>query len=103
MHDTHLTNQHLVDEHTEAPPVDRSRISRLQEDFGRQKLRRTTERARTVAKTNALLAQAEIGHFQVAVRVQQQIVKFQITFTVEKKTLSLDEGRRVCIDSYTNR
>ena len=41
-----LPNEHLVDEDTERPPVDRFTVAFTQDDLGRQVLRRSTQRPR---------------------------------------------------------
>ena len=70
-----FANKHFKDKDTQAPPVDGPRVSRFCQHLGRKKLWSTTESASAVAKAHTFLAQAEIGNFDIALRIQQQIVK----------------------------
>lgn len=75
---TYLSDEHLKDQHPQAPPIDCARIRRFGEHFGRQKFGGAAKRAGPVAETHALFAQTEIGNFHVTLRVQQQIVQLEI-------------------------
>lgn len=96
-----LLKQHLVDEHTKRPPIDRSAIFLIQKNlrsiiskchrshvrravesltyFRRHELRSTTERARSAAVPHILLAETVVRNLDVAVQGEQDIVEFQIT------------------------
>ena len=57
--------------YTQAPPVDGTCVRGLEENLGRQELGRATKGARAISVADALLAQAEVGHFQIALGVEQ--------------------------------
>uniref|UniRef100_A0A2M3ZMV2 Putative secreted peptide n=1 Tax=Anopheles braziliensis TaxID=58242 RepID=A0A2M3ZMV2_9DIPT len=74
-----LTDEHLVQQHTVGPPIDRLTVRLVQNDLGCNVIRGTAERFRRLVAHNALLAHAEIGYLNVPVLVQQHVVELQIT------------------------
>ena len=66
-----FADKHFEDKDTQAPPVDGSRVSRLCKHLGRKKLGSTAESASAVAEAHTFLAQAEIGNFDITLRIQQ--------------------------------
>lgn len=96
-----LLKQHLVDEHTKRPPIDRSAIFLIQKNLSstvseyhishtrravesltylrRHELGRTAECARSAAIPHILLAETVVRNLDVAVQGKQDIVEFQIT------------------------
>ena len=66
-----FADEHFEDEDTEAPPVHRSRVRCLRQDFRRQKLWSPAKSSGSISVPHALLAQAEIGDFDVTFGVQQ--------------------------------
>ena len=67
---------HLVGEDAEGPPVDRLAVAFVEEDLWGEVLRGTTER---VCARLAVLCEAEIGQFEVALIVDKDILGLQIT------------------------
>ena len=67
---------HLVGEDTEGPPVDRLAVAFVEEDLRGEVLRGATER---VCARLAVLCEAEISQFEVALIVDKDILGLQIT------------------------
>lgn len=84
-----LADEHLKDEDAETPPVDGSGVGRLCQHLWRQELGRAAESARPVAETHAFFAQTKVGYFDVAFRVQQQIIQLQISAQTRNGTIRL--------------
>jgi hypothetical protein len=77
----YLADEHLENEDAEAPPVDSACVRRLGEHFRGEELGSAAEGAGAVAVTHALLAQAKVSDFHIALSVQQQVVQFEISAT----------------------
>ena len=78
-------NQHFIDESSQTPPVSRSSMARSCQYFGRQVLRRAAERRRRDVVVDAFLGQAEICEFDVPVRVQQDVLGFEVSIHDAKR------------------
>uniref|UniRef100_A0A182TKX5 Uncharacterized protein n=1 Tax=Anopheles melas TaxID=34690 RepID=A0A182TKX5_9DIPT len=70
-----IAGRHLVHQHAERPPVDRLVVALAQDDLGREILGRAAQRPGSALDA---LGEAEIGHLQVALRVDQQVFRLQI-------------------------
>ena len=70
-----IAGGHLVDEHAECPPVDGLVVALAENDLGRQVLGRAAQCPRAALDA---LGEAEVGHLQVAVLVDKQVLGLQI-------------------------
>lgn len=73
-----LTEEHLVDEDAKGPPVDRATVALLEEDLGRHELGRAAEGGRRRAVVHAFLAETVVGHLDVAVEREEDVVELEI-------------------------
>uniref|UniRef100_A0A182Q467 Uncharacterized protein n=1 Tax=Anopheles farauti TaxID=69004 RepID=A0A182Q467_9DIPT len=70
-----VAGRHLVHEHTERPPVDRLVVALAQDDLRREILGRAAQRPGSALDA---LREPKVRHLQVALRVDQQILRLQI-------------------------
>ena len=82
--------QHLVQKHTERPPVDRLVVALPTKDLGCEVLGRTTERVRLVRVLHVQLAQPKVTQRDVARIVEQDVLRLQVT----DESLMLEKGLR---------
>lgn len=92
-----LSNEHLVQQHSVGPPVDRLSVRLVQNDLQsnrrlnppkrtqnyptnlrRDIVRRAAERLRGLIARDALLAHAKVGDLDMSVLVQQHVVQLQV-------------------------
>ena len=76
---TDLSHQHFVDQDPHPPPVHRSCVRRFRQHLRSQELWCAAEGAGSIPVAHALLAEAEVGNFQVAFCIQQQVVQLQVS------------------------
>ena len=69
-------SDHLEREDAERPPIDGLAVALVEEDLGGEILRRATQR---VCARLAVLGEAEIGQSEVALLVNKDILRLQIT------------------------
>jgi hypothetical protein len=71
-----VPGEHLVDEHSDGPPVNGFPVALALDDLGGEVLGRAAERPRAVLDT---LSKAEVGDFDVADPVDQDVLRLQIS------------------------
>ena len=74
----YLSSDHLVDQHTQCPPVHRGTVRAPQDNLGRDVVRGAAEGLRGGRASDVLLAHAKVGNFDVAIASNHHVVKFQI-------------------------
>lgn len=70
-----IAGGHLIQQHAQRPPVDRLVVALAEDDLRREVLGRAAQRPRAPFHP---LGKAEIGHLQVAFRIDEQIFRFKV-------------------------
>ncbi len=83
-----LAGHHLVHEHAQRPPVHGGAVVQLLEDLRGYVVRRAAEGGGGHAVLDALLAHAKVGDLAVALGVQQNVVKLQVSAKEQKRISS---------------
>lgn len=71
-----VSGVHLIDKDAERPPINWLRVTLIEQDLGRNVLRRSTNGVRSLFDD---LSKAKIDEFKVTVLVDHNIFRFQIT------------------------
>lgn len=69
----------MIATYAQAPPIHGSCVSRLEKHFWCEKFRCAAKCSCSITKSDAFFAQTKVGHFQIALCVQQQIVQLQVS------------------------
>ena len=72
------TNEHLVHEHADGPPVDRKVVTRLLENLGGHVLRRASNGTRQLSLLQAL-SQSKVNQLDVAILIEQDVLKLHVS------------------------
>lgn len=84
-----LSEQHLIDQHTERPPVDGTSVLLFTKNLGSHELGGTAEGVGGRSIIHVLLAQTVIGYLDVSIQSQQNVVQLQITRNIIKRKTSI--------------
>ena len=84
--------EHLVREDAQGPPVDRLAVALIQEDFGRQVLGRSAKR---VSARLAVLSESEVRQFEVALLVNKDVLRLQISVNDVQRVQILEHQRHL--------
>ena len=74
VHHIYLSDKHLIDEYSQAPPVHSTGVGDVRQHLGREELWCATERTGPCTVPHALLAQTKIGNLDKTVYVEQKVV-----------------------------
>ena len=86
-------SEHLVGEDSERPPVDRLAMAFIKEHLGGQVLRRA---AQSVRARLAILGEPEVGQLQVALLVDQNVLRLQVTVDNVERVQVLEHQSDLC-------
>ena len=73
------TVQHLISDHTQAPPVDGPPVVLFTQDFRSQVLWCPTESGRSFTELEVLLAQAKVREYNVSSCIEKDVLGFEVT------------------------